>query len=340
MTITTKRIEDQQEWESFVMTQVAANFLHSWQWGVFNESMNKTIDRVGFVRDNRTIGVCLFVIERARRGSYITVAGGPLLDWNDGEVVGCFFQYARDLARTQGCSFVRIRPQEIDSPAIRSTFQTAGLRLSPMHLSADLTSQLTLGTNEDELLARMRKSTRYEIRKAQKLAVQVTMTKDPHDIQEFYEVQLETAKRQQFIPFSQSFLQKQFEAFLDGDHVVLFRAYHEKQLLALAFVIYYGQEAVYHYGASTEAGRAYPGAYLIQWEAIREAIRRGMGRYNFWGVTPPGVTDRRFSSISLFKRGFGGEDRAYLPAHDLVVSPLGYAINYVVETIRHRVRKL
>jgi lipid II:glycine glycyltransferase (peptidoglycan interpeptide bridge formation enzyme) len=328
------------EWDAFVETQTEANFLHSWQWGVFNESMNKTIDRIGFVRNNRIIGVCLFVIERARRASYITVAGGPLLDWSDGEVTTYFFQYARDLAKTQGCSFVRIRPQVTDSPSIRGVFQAAGLRLSPMHLSADLTSQLALNTSEDELLAAMRKSTRYEVRKAQKLGLHVSATREAADIDEFYEVQLETAKRQQFVPFSRSFLQKQFEAFLDGDHVVLFRAYHEKKLLALAFVIYYGQEAVYHYGASTEAGRAYPGAYLIQWEAIREAIRRGCSRYNFWGVTAPGVNDRRFSSISLFKRGFGGEDVAYLPAHDLVVSPARYALNYMIESIRHRVRKL
>jgi len=48
-------------------------------------------------------------------------------------------------------------------------------------------------------------------------------------------------------------------------------------------------EAAYHYGASTEEGRKYPGAYLIQWEAIKEAKKKEHKRYNFWGV-PPGKT--------------------------------------------------
>ena len=44
-----------------------------------------------------------------------------------------------------------------------------------------------------------------------------------------------------------------------------------KKLLAQAFIILYGNEAVYHYGASTDEGRNHPGAYLIQWEAVKEA---------------------------------------------------------------------
>ena len=46
----------------------------------------------------------------------------------------------------------------------------------------------------------------------------------------------------------------------------------------------YTIHAAYNYGASTDIGRNEPGAYAIQWQAIIEAKKRGMTRYNFWGV--------------------------------------------------------
>ena len=70
------------------------------------------------------------------------------------------------------------------------------------------------------------------------------------------------------------------------------------------------------------------GAYLLQWEAILEAKRRGQKRYNFWGVVKPEQTKHRFYGVSIFKRGFGGDDVAYVHAQDLVIAPLRYTINY------------
>ncbi len=118
----------------------------------------------------------------------------------------------------------------------------------------------------------------------------------------------------------------------------MYRATYEGQLLTMAFIIFYGPEAAYHYGASTELARQIPGAYAVQWEAIQEARRRGCMRYNFWGVTEHGHTKHRFYGVSVFKRGFGGEDVAYLPARDLIIDPLRYPLTYVFETARRKLR--
>ncbi|KKS63763.1 MAG: FemAB family protein, partial [Candidatus Daviesbacteria bacterium GW2011_GWA1_42_6] len=112
------------------------------------------------------------------------------------------------------------------------------------------------------------------------------------------------------------------------------------KLLAQAFVIFYGQEAAYHYGAGTEEGRKYPGAYLIQWEAIKEAKKRGMTRYNFWGVAPSDKPSHRFAGVSLFKRGFGGSEFEYLHAQDLVINRSRYLINTAIENLRRHIRRV
>ena len=113
----------------------------------------------------------------------------------------------------------------------------------------------------------------------------------------------------------------------------------ENYLLASAFVIFYGNEAVYHYGVSTDANRTMPGAYAVQWRAILEAKQRGMKRYNFWGVAPKNETNHRFAGVSTFKRGFGGNEVQYVPAHDKVLSQKYYLI-WILETIRRKLRRL
>ncbi len=335
-----RHITDKAEWERFMAGRDEANFLHSWNWGVFHQNLGKTVVRLGFYNNGTLAGICCGIVEDARRGRYLAVAGGPLIDWSDGRMVSAVFAALTEEARAHRCVFVRMRPQQTDTPELRRIVKQAGLRPAPMHLTADLTSQIDLSKSEDALLNSMRKTTRYEIRKAQSLGLTIQTSTDPAAIDGFYDMQMETAKRHGFVPFSRQFLTEQFKAFAADDAVVLYKVFNGTQLLAEAFVIFYGHEAAYHYGSSTDAARKMPGAYLIQWEAIKEAKKRGMKRYNLWGVVPDGVTDHRFSGVSVFKRGFGGQDVAYLPAHDLVINPVRYAFNYTVESIRHRLRRL
>ncbi|MBI2798639.1 peptidoglycan bridge formation glycyltransferase FemA/FemB family protein [Candidatus Saccharibacteria bacterium] len=336
--ITIKTIEEEKVWEAFLAKHPEANFLQSWYWGEFNKSLGKNIHRLGYFEGSKLAGVMLSVTEAARRGRYMAVAGGPILDWHNQNLVRIWAESLRQLINDQKCVFVRVRPQLISNDFAKTIFAQAGFRPSPMHLSAELTSQLDLSKSEDEIMADMRQQTRYEIRKAIKQCVKVSQSSSPQDLKAFYDLQMETAKRQGFVPFSYDFLEKQFRTFAEHDMAKLYSAHRDGKLLAQAFVIFYGEEAAYHYGASTLEGRKYPGAPLIQWQAIREAKKRGMSRYNFWGVAPAGEASHRFHGVSVFKRGFGGEDVEYLHAQDLVVNKTKYALNLAVEVARKKIR--
>lgn len=332
-----KQITDKQIWEDFVLNYSGANFLQSWSWGEFHKNLDHKIIRSGFYNDNQLVGVMLSVVENAKRATYLTVPGGPLIDWNLSQD---FANEIKRIALENDCGFVRVRPQVLDNSENRNMFTHLGFRSAPMHLHAELTHQLDLNKSEDELLINMRKATRYEIKQAQKLNIKITTSSNLEDIDAFYDLQMQTAKRQGFIPFSRKFLQEQFRVFVEDKQTILYTAKIGEIKLAQAMVIFYGEEADYHYGASSPEGRKYPGAYLIQWEAIKEAKHRNLLRYNFWGVAPEGETDHRFSGVSLFKRGFGGQDLAYLHAHDYVISWPKYILNWLVEEVRRRIRKV
>ena len=338
--ITVKNIEDKIEWEDFLSSHSEANFLQSWYWGEFHEGLDNNIQRTGFYENNKLVGVMLSVVENAKRGRYLTVPGGPIIDWDKSDLVNCFVSEVKRIAKEKNCVFVRVRPQLESSDFSKNLFKQNGFINAPMHLHAELTSRLDITKPEEELLKNMRKTTRYEIKKAISQGIKITSSKDPITIKKFYELQIETAKRQKFVPFSYEFLYTQFKTFSRANHALLYEAWLEKTLLAQAFIIFYNQEAVYHYGVSTDEGRKYPGAYLIQWDAILEAKKRGMTRCNFWGVSPIDQPDHRFSGLSLFKRGFGGQDIEYLHAQDLIINYPKYIINYSIESIRKKLRSV
>ena len=338
MAITSREIDKKSEWESFIATHPEANFLHSWGWGEFLQKINHKIVRIGFFNQDKLVGAVLFIVEDARRGRYGVVPGGPIIDWSNKNLVQSVFEKIRQLGEANKCVFVRVRPQIISNSKEADYFKEFGFKSAPMHLHAELTWQLDLAQTEDEILAGMRKNTRYEIRQAQKKGIVVKRSQDPASIDRFYEIQLETAQRHGFVPFSKTYLKEQFKVFAASDNVVLFEAYKDDQLLSQAYIIFYGEEAAYHFGTSTDENRNLPGAYALQWEAIKEAKERGMKRYNFWGVTEVDQTKHRFYGVSVFKRGFGGEEVSYLHAQDLVINKGRYLINSLVEHVRKRIR--
>lgn len=331
---------NKQDWEEFLLSHEESSFLQSWSWGEFNEKLGKKIFRLAFEEKGKRIGVCLAIIEKAKRGKHLVIPGGPIIDWSTKELVETFFSEIKNIARQNSCVFVRIRPQLLEGQSNKNIFSDHGFKDALVHLHAELTSVLDLTLSQDQLLSRMRKSTRYEIKKAISQNIRIEKSDNPQKIKLFYEIQLETARRHKFVPFAYDFLVNQFTEFAKNKAALLYEAYYKDLLLAQAFIIFYNQEAVYHYGTGTSEGRKYPGAYLIQWEAIKDAQKRGFRKYNFWGVASADNSAHRFYNVSVFKRGFGGQDVAYLHAQDFVIDRKRYFLNYLVENIRKRIRKI
>ena len=335
-----REVTAKNEWDDFVTAHAEANFLHSWQWGEFHVSRGKTVIRRGVYVGNNLEGVYEGVVETARRGTHLAIAGGPIVDWENNDVV----QLLRDDMKQQGiahnCAFVRVRPQLERSDESLALFNRLGFAPAPYYLSVEHAGILDLTKSEEELLKGMRQRLRRALRKAEKNNITVETSTNPDDIAEFYRIQLETARRHDFTHFSEDFLKKQFKAFAGDNSAVLYTARHEGEILAQNFMIFYGNEASYHYGVSTELGTKLSGAPLLHMQAMRDARERGIKRYSFWGIVDEDDTNHRFYGVSVFKRGFGVDELKYVPAHDLILAPGKYRLNWIVETVRRKIRKV
>ncbi len=349
-------ITDKQLWDSFVTSQPNHTFLHSWAWGEFNEAMGDKVWRLGIFSPpyeggeggGSLVAVALVVKVHAKRGNFLFVPHGPILA--PGEKISTFqsaswrtifkllVEQIKEIAKQEKVSFIRISPLLEDTAENKHIFRALGFRPAPIHMHAETTWTLDLSPTEEMLLMGMRKTTRNLIRRAIKDGAETKAGASDGDVEVFYDLYKETVNRHNFTPFSLTFIQNQVKIFADTAGVQVFTAWHNGKAIASALIVFYGNSAFYHHGASIPSN--IPAAYLLQWEAIREAKRRGHKFYNFWGIIKEDTPKNHpWQGITLFKKGFGGFQTDYLHAQDMPLS-WRYWPNYMLETMRRMRRRL
>lgn len=327
-----------------------ANFLQSPAYGKMNELLG---DKV-IVEEFGGLGHALMIIRNAKRGRYMEIPCGPLLDWHDRKAAKAVFAKIAEIGRAEKCVFVRVRPQLVATPENLKVLEGLGLKKSPMHLAAEHTVIIDLSVSEEELLKNMRRQTRYEVRRAEKLGIFVEKFNSEEIFKEFHTVQAETAKRQGFVPPSLKVLLAEREAF--GENIQIYVAKiasdqikeapsnipknRENLPIAYGMIIRDGKEGDYYEAASTDLNHKLPGAYALLWQAMRDLKADGYERFNLWGIAPANQPNHRYAGVTTFKTGFGGEIVEFVPAHDLVLSKVGYLKDLLVEKARKKRRHL
>ncbi len=326
-------------WQKIVKNFPEANFLQSPEYGRMNELLGEKVITADLQGKNGGFGHALMIVRDAKRGRYLEIPCGPLINWEDAKVRTEVMRKIHETARAEKCVFVRIRPQLIATEKNTRILTDLGLRKAPMHLAAEHTVIIDLTPTEEKLLANMRRQTRYEVRRAKKLGITVSRDNSEAIFREFHQVQAETAKRQGFVPPSLEVLLAEREAF--GENIWIYVAKTaEGEPVAYGLIIKNGREGDYYEAASTDLNRKLPGAYALLWQAMRDLKKDSVERFNLWGIAPKNQPNHRYAGVTTFKTGFGGEMIEYVAAHDLVISRFGYLKDLIVEKARKKRRHL
>ena len=333
-----REAEDKKDWDGFVANQEQANFLQSWDFYEFHKARGKKIVRRLIYEGGKIIGAYAGVVETAKRGTYLAIAGGPIIDWKNKALVKTIFSDIRKMGEENNCVFVRVRPQLELSEKSLKLMRELGLKKAPMYLSVEYAGILDLRKTEEEILAGASQGFRRKLRKAEKADIKIETSTNPVVMKSFCKLEDLHAKRQGYVAFSESFLTKQFEAFAKNNEAIMYTAKKDGEILAQNFMIFYGPEASYHYGVSSDLGTKYSAAPLLHIEAMREARKRKITRYNLWGIVGVEEKSHRFYGVSEFKRSFGCEEYKYTPAHDMILNPTKYLVTKLVETTRKKIR--
>jgi len=348
-----KELKDKKIWEDFLSRCADKTFLNSWNWGEFQERMGSAsggkIWRLGVFEGDELVALALISKIKARRGTFLLVQHGPILEnsklqnpKSKTEILRILLEELKKIAEEEKADFIRMAPLLERNGENIEIFKRLGFRESPMHANAyEATWKLDITIPEEELLKNMRKTTRYLIRQAMKNQdIIIEKSDNPDNIETYQKLNKDVAKRQGFVPFSFEYVKNELELFSKDKQALLVFGKYRGETAAAALIVFWQGIGFYHQAASDYRYDKFSIPYLIQWEAIKEAKKRGCAIYDFWGyVNPQKTPEHPWAGPTLFKMGFGGEAFEYLKTQDFPLSKK-YWLTYLFEKLRKTRRGL
>ena len=218
---------------------------------------------------------------------------GPWLPWEDKEAVRAFFEGVREVAGRLGAHTLKIEPEVIEEQKdTKALLGEIGFQKARYDLNHKTTMILDLRPPEEELLARMKGKTRYNVRLAARKGVGVEETGFEEAWDTFYRLLEGTAERNGFaIRRSHEYLHDSMRAMYDAGQGRFFFAAYEGELLAAIFVFTFGERLVHP--RRLEQREAQPHAYLplaVGGNALGQRARDKVLRY---GGRAPAPEPRR-----------------------------------------------
>lgn len=314
-----------QSWQQFIDDHSNAHILQTPTWGALKADFGWT---PRFIRQESLGAMVLF--RRLPLGLSIAyIPRGPVGDgdWAD------FWPAVDVLCRQERALFLRVEPdiwQPVEPDLIER--QLPGFSPSAHTIQPPRTIMIDLQRPDDDLLMQMKSKTRYNIRLAERKDV---IVRPSQDVAAFHRMSLTTGERDAFGVHSLAYYQRAYDLFSARDACILLIAEFEGQPLAGLMAFAQGDTAWYFYGASNNQERNRMPSYLLQWEAIQWAKRKGCKTYDLWGIPDDdeSVLEAEFMDRSdglwgvyRFKRGFGGEIRRTIGAYDRVYHALPYQL--------------
>ncbi len=239
---------------------------------------------------------------------------------------------------------IRFDPPWINSNqiAVKDSFNKMSLYRATSDVQPPDTVILDLDPTIEDILCDMKPKWRYNIKLAEKKGVHVSCIRPGTDNTELYEaldifwkLYCETAERDGIATHTKQYYHDLFFHTPDTTTCLsLYIAWHDNEPIAAIITVFYKQEAIYLYGASSNSKRNLMPAYLLQWTAIQDARAAGCKHYDFYGIPPCDDPDHPMHGLYRFKTGFGGKIVHRIGSIDVPGSRLLYKIYRLLESLR------
>lgn len=331
----------QEKWDAFVTGHPSGHFLQSWGWGELKAGATwKPLRLILWDALEQRMVAAAQVLQRTaphlppRLGHLAYLPRGPVLDWQactaSGESLAqLFLLQLRHFLRRQGALALQIEPDlEAGTPAGQAALaclKELGFRetqpIQPLRTIA-----LDLRPDEETLLAQMKEKWRYNVRLAARKGVEIRVAQTREELLAWYTLLQTTGERDQFGVHTFDYYWRAWDLFVPRQQARLFLAYAGSELLAGIFVSQQAREAIYLYGASSNARRNLMPNYLLQWEAIRWARQAGAHSYDFWGIPPTDEAGEAMAGVYRFKSGWGGRVVSFIGNYEYAYHPLALRV--------------
>jgi lipid II:glycine glycyltransferase (peptidoglycan interpeptide bridge formation enzyme) len=310
----------------------------------------------------------------AARLSVLYAPKGPLLDWANASLRQRVLNDLQSFAKKQGAIFLKLDPdvllgtgipgadgsaEERGGVDLQSELARRGWVYSADQIQFRNSALIDLTATEEEMLARMKQKTRYNVRLAEKKGVVVRVGR-MEELSMLYKMYAETSVRDGFVIRDEGYYQTVWRTFManvskvesqtspDVRHSspanlqspisnlhlpitsyqlpittpLIAEVNHEP--VAGLFLFMFANRAYYVYGMSREIHREKMPTYLLQWEAMKRAKAAGCAVYDLWGAPEAFDESDSMWGVYRFKEGLGGRVVRTLGAWDYAPNKFWY----------------
>ncbi len=208
------------------------------------------------------------------------------------------------------------------------------LKKSPHNMQPKQNFIVDIDLSEEELLARMKSKTRYNIRLAKRKGVEILVTREQKYIDKFIDLVEQTAKRKG-VDFHQREHYERMLKVIPEDILQLYVAKYEGEVIASNIISFYRGVATYLHGATSDKHRNVMAPFLLQWQAMLDAKEREIKYYDFGGIFPES-NDSGQQGITRFKLGFSPKTKPFktVGSYDVVLNKRRYWLYRFLQKIK------
>ena len=280
---------------------------------------------------------------------------GPLLDWANESLRTRVLNDLQAFAKKQGAIFLKIDPDivlgrgipnsegdvtENSGQAAKSELTRRGWVYSSDQIQFRNTVLIDLSASEEEMLARMKPKTRYNIRLSEKKGVSVRVgTLD--DLPMLYKMYAETSVRDGFVIRDENyymtvwklFMQDQSSTFDFQPSTIPLIAEVDNEPVAAIFLFMFAGRAYYVYGMSRNLHREKMPTYLLQWEAMKRAKAEWMQLSMICGARPKSLMKAtRCGACIASKKAWAGKWSARWAR--MILRRINFGISFILRSCR------
>ena len=317
-----------EEYNNLVRSIPKGHILQSYEWGDVKAATGWEPIRL-LVKEDGLAVAAISILKRKLPGALYCIfyaPRGPVADLQNKQHLDFLWQAVRKLAAEHKAIFLKIDPdvlakdQEFGKYLLSRGFQPAQTSEGFEGVQPRFVFRLDLTPSIDQLYTDLVGKTRYNVRLAQKKGVQIRANCTRDDLQVFYQVLLETARRDRFLIRAYSYFEEIWEHLVERGLAKLFVAEYEGKVIAGTLAFIFGDKTWYIYGASSNQHRNVMPNYLLQWTMIEWAKEQGCTLYDFRGVPGDVGEDHPLYGLVRFKKGFNGVYTEFIGEFDLPYS--------------------
>lgn len=336
-------------WDAFVSSRPDGDLLQSSLWAQLKASVGWGVLRLIFRRGNQIVGGAQILTRRLPlfAGAIGYVPRGPLLACQEPEVMAYAVRQLCDAARRARLQMLIVQPP-LGSETFADRLAHSAFGPSSTTVAPAASLRIDLSMEADTILAQMKSSTRYNVRRSQREGIAVRQG-DASDLPVFSRLHEASSKRQGFSTYSEAYFAKMWELFEPAGCVRLFVSEYEGEPVSALLVAAFGHTVwAKRFGWSGAHSRRLPNEALL-WGAITWAQENGYRYFDQDGIARraaealvrgEAVPDSVKQTPTYFKLGFGGQAFLFPTAHAYIYNPLlRYAYQTVFSSARRSTRK-